>query len=108
MASLVTDYRNLGRAGQRDTPKGGVSRPVPPQCPGQVSLRVPSLSHVPVCPRTMFANVRVRRNVRFGPRIAGADSRADLDIGGFLDRNPLRLDQPAISAGPDDDLGELQ
>jgi hypothetical protein len=50
----------------------------------------------------------VRQNVRFGPRIAGADSRADLDIGEFLDRNPLRLDQPAISAGPDDDLGDLQ
>jgi hypothetical protein len=53
----------------------------------------------------MFA---VRQNVRFGPRIAGVDRRADLDIRGFLDRNHPRLDQPAISAGPDDDLGELQ
>jgi hypothetical protein len=54
MADL-TDFREAGQAGQRDTPKRGVSRPVPPLCPGQMSRRVPSLSRVPVHPRTMFA-----------------------------------------------------
>jgi hypothetical protein len=76
------------------------------------NMRIPLKGYLRQCsPHTaeqcspMFA---VRQNVPLGPRIAGVDRRADLDIGGFLDRNHRRLDQPAISAGPDDDHGELQ
>ena len=58
MANVVTDFRRAGQGGQRDTPKAGVSRPVPPLCPGQMSRPVPSLSRVPVGPRTLFANAR--------------------------------------------------
>jgi hypothetical protein len=50
MADLVTDFRGGGQAGHRDTPKGGVSRPVPPL----VGTNVTSCP-VPVpCPK-MFA-----------------------------------------------------
>ena len=57
MADLVTDFRGAGQAGHRDTPKG-VCPVLSHLLSGQMSRRVPSLSHVPVGPRTMFANVR--------------------------------------------------
>jgi hypothetical protein len=57
MADLVTDFRGAGQAGHGDTPKG-VCPVLSHLLSGQMSRRVPSLSHVPVGPRTMFANVR--------------------------------------------------
>jgi hypothetical protein len=42
------------------------------------------------------------------PKAAPAsDLWKDLGIPGFLDRGRERLGQPAISSGPDDDLGDL-
>jgi hypothetical protein len=65
MADLVTDFRGAGQAGHRDTPKGGVSRPVPPL----VGTNVTSCP-VPVpCPGRSANNVRqcslFAKNVHF-------------------------------------------
>jgi hypothetical protein len=63
MAALVTDNLRDGTVGHPGHPIGC--------CPvlshllsGQMSRGVPSLSHVPVGPRTMFANV-----YRFSPKM---------------------------------------
>jgi hypothetical protein len=48
MADLVTDFRGGGQAGHRDTPKG-VCPVLSHLLSGQMSRRVPSLSHVPKC-----------------------------------------------------------
>jgi hypothetical protein len=70
MADLVTDFRGAGQAGHRDTPKG-VCPVLSHLLSGQMSRRVPSLSHVPVGPRTMFANVIAVRQKCSLPRFSG-------------------------------------
>jgi hypothetical protein len=94
MADLVTDFRGAGQAGHRDTPKG-VCPVLSHLLSGQMSRRVPSLSHVPVGPRIALANIRVRHNVCALALVAGAHGLVQRLV---MDRAPSIFRQQQVAA----------